>query len=1224
MPWGLRLTRRKPDPISQPPEAEGQPERLVRGESVSTPAELAPPTPPQSPPPSGPRIVSAQPPGVNLNSLRQRILDLYGQRASRDEFSAQAVDLISRTLNVNAAALLAYEQRRDRLVLVGSKGLTPEAEQVLGSGTSGPGWDIPARGLVSRKISVIEAAQQNPFVPRPLVDLSPRRLTIATLPFFHGYAPSGVLVLFANKPRAFSDVQLQSVAQALKVVALAFAELPLGITAEYSTGPDHPTEHTSEPETRGTGVLDRQRAADAEEVARLRKAFDDALWQHAKELAETRRAAAESLQAERDRFAAFGATVAELEDERDRLAAQLATARKETSSLADVRTTLESQKAEAARLHGALATATARAEETTLRLKELEQAHADLGRRHEAAVRRHAEEGEANALERDRSSGTITALRERLERLEAEHAALRTAANELREAHERAQRQLETTSAEAARIQGEIQIASSDRAQVEARYANLQASHAALETRASEAERARSGLQQQLDERTKVLRQAIESLRGELAQALGQREELQRAVDQLQGEVHAAASRTAQAATRSTVLESELASLRREHDTALAKAREERQRLEAELRVWREQEPAWSDQMAQAAARMEASEAERIRLEREIASLQAEQQQAGDASHRRLRELEESGKRWRDQYAQLEARHSAVESAHAAVLTERNQLTTLCTALRAEQQRTLAERDEIAAAKERQIADLQAELCEAMALCEQANGEKSSYAQRLGQEREALTVAHRQLEERCSTQTGQLRRLEQELATSRAQQDALRVEAEQSRARYDTEMAALHGRLTATAEELDALRRDREAALAGGSATAELNALLQTDVNRLRAELERSTATLAAHRAEVAETEERQRVQVEALRNEIASSQQGMSERDQRLDALRGQLAEMTAGLDHERALHRDEATRLARQWEEERAGWMNRSEDLERQLERARKEHRALVEALAADEGQPALEIERCVIPGSDSADALPDEAFPIEPANPGASPSSVAVVDGELRARMCTALAEGGYEVVACEPTEAAVDELATRRLGGIAINVMAGPDGWGLVRKLRDQPSTRSVPMLLYAKNAENSGFCFGPTDCIVWPSEPQSLLDALARLAPRAKRILAMSTDIDVVGAVRDQLTGAGLSAAVMLDGKQALDLLPSVRPDAVVLHLSASCVDVFRTIAGLRSNGNATLPVLFLIDREPSTRDSSFLSGGVRTLANKGTFGPAGIAEAVGRLNLATP
>ena len=88
------------------------------------------------------------------------------------------------------------------------------------------GWDIPLRSLRNRRINVIEAAHENPFIPKPLVAISPRRLTIATMPFFHASTPIGVVVFFSPTPRGFADGLLKALSQSLRVCALALSELP--------------------------------------------------------------------------------------------------------------------------------------------------------------------------------------------------------------------------------------------------------------------------------------------------------------------------------------------------------------------------------------------------------------------------------------------------------------------------------------------------------------------------------------------------------------------------------------------------------------------------------------------------------------------------------------------------------------------------------------------------------------------------------------------------------------------------------------------------------------------------------------------------------------------------------------------------------------------------------------------------------------------------------------
>ena len=121
---------------------------------------------------------STSPPSsaVRLAGLGNRLLELYARRLPRAEFAGEITRLLAEALRVKAVAILGYEPHADRLRLLADAGLSAEARVALGSGADCP-WDLPLRGLHNRRISVIAAAQENPFVPRALVKISPRALT---------------------------------------------------------------------------------------------------------------------------------------------------------------------------------------------------------------------------------------------------------------------------------------------------------------------------------------------------------------------------------------------------------------------------------------------------------------------------------------------------------------------------------------------------------------------------------------------------------------------------------------------------------------------------------------------------------------------------------------------------------------------------------------------------------------------------------------------------------------------------------------------------------------------------------------------------------------------------------------------------------------------------------------------------------------------------------------
>src|SRR5262245_3530567 len=178
------------------------------------------------PPPATMRADQLRSAAPGLSSLRDGLQQLYSLRPSRDAFAEEAVKLLAKGAGVKAAALLGYEQRGGKMRLLAHVGLEAEAAQILSGDNMVSGWDIPLRSLSNRRINVIEAAHENPFVPKALVAISPRRLTIAALPFFHASAPIGVVVFFSPTPRGFADGLLKALSQSLRICALALSELP--------------------------------------------------------------------------------------------------------------------------------------------------------------------------------------------------------------------------------------------------------------------------------------------------------------------------------------------------------------------------------------------------------------------------------------------------------------------------------------------------------------------------------------------------------------------------------------------------------------------------------------------------------------------------------------------------------------------------------------------------------------------------------------------------------------------------------------------------------------------------------------------------------------------------------------------------------------------------------------------------------------------------------------
>jgi hypothetical protein len=83
---------------------------------------------------------------------------------------------------------------------------------------------------------------------------------------------------------------------------------------------------------------------------------------------------------------------------------------------------------------------------------------------------------------------------------------------------------------------------------------------------------------------------------------------------------------------------------------------------------------------------------------------------------------------------------------------------------------------------------------------------------------------------------------------------------------------------------------------------------------------------------------------------------------------------------------------------------------------------------------------------------------------------------------------------------------------------------------------------------------------------------------------------------------EQTCAANVSTAVVSQAAKIADLLPTVRPDAVILHVSSASACAFAAIAAMRSHDpHHHLPLLCLLDTTPAADEAPFFDDGVRQL-----------------------
>ncbi len=995
-----------------------------------------------------PPVVPPGPRASATSELRNDLQRVYSHRPSREQFAEEAIKLIAKRSGINAAALMGYEQRNSRVYLLATTGLEPDAIEILRGDSTTLNWDIPLRSVRNRRINVIEAAHENPFVPKALAAVSPRRLTIAALPLYQANVPVGVVILFSPTPRGFADALLKTLSQALRICALALSELrPASVRADLKSDDDA----TAQPN------LLRGLAALKAELARLTEALEEAERQRAAEAAE-RITAQSFLKAAQERSAELERQLAELREEHSRIPQLEERIAHLTAQLHSAGEATDAAQALVKQLQAALAESEKRADQGAGAIEDLTAARDEL---------------------QTRLTGALDVTRERTEAVTA-----------------------------------------------------LQNRVADLTTRAAKAEE---------------LQAALATAEGSLAETNGEltrvRETLQAANDEW--------------AKAETAL--------REARSALEVTQAERESLAAQLsettaRV--EQFTAEQPVLAELSEKLRTAEVERARLERQVEELDSTLVAKNEIARR------------------LEARIEEQDQLSTRLIAERGDLQTRIEKLTAGEQTLEQERQASITAAQQRVTEVEAQLSELSAALKSTRTKAG----------EGIDSARREAEEALAT-------LRHELEKTSRERDALRETLAcaqkdgNSLQRSVADMSAERTRLEAA---LDELTTERAALMAEIDAAAAKT----TELHHLHEEAVARIATLESELRAVRDD------QLADVATRLTAAEQARQAAESALQAEQESHTAEVVNLGDQLTTLAEENERLTRAIEEK---------DL---LLQSAEQGLTTLDLAGADGDteESMLTIDRSCAPEYDrSADVEVEADYAEEVAN-----DEIVLFDGdEIGADAARQLAEFGHRVTALLPEPETVGQLAERPVSCAVIN-LAIPSSWPTLRRLRNGSGSPRVPLVAYALAANApKGFWLGPVDFAILPADQCDLPTLLSRMVPRVKRVLAMSNDIDVMSDVRTQLAEARISTAVVLDGRQALDLVPTIRPEAAVLHLSPSCVDVFRAIAGLRTAEiSRDIPILFLLDSEAQPREEAFLTAGVRMLSGRGSLEPSELVDSL--------
>jgi CheY-like chemotaxis protein len=117
----------------------------------------------------------------------------------------------------------------------------------------------------------------------------------------------------------------------------------------------------------------------------------------------------------------------------------------------------------------------------------------------------------------------------------------------------------------------------------------------------------------------------------------------------------------------------------------------------------------------------------------------------------------------------------------------------------------------------------------------------------------------------------------------------------------------------------------------------------------------------------------------------------------------------------------------------------------------------------------------------------------------------------------------------------------------------------------------------------------GFVAGMVDFFPHPFEPDGCASRLLGRSGGLQRLLAVSEDVDAMTGIREVLGRVRCSAATAFDGRQAMDLVPMIKPEVVLVDLSLPRGEALRVVSRICTDPKTASIGIALFWTQPITQ-----------------------------------
>ncbi|MFH1523519.1 MAG: GAF domain-containing protein [Chloroflexota bacterium] len=201
-------------------------------------------------------------------------------------------------------------------------------------------------------------------------------------------------------------------------------------------------------------------------------------------------------------------------------------------------------------------------------------------------------------------------------------------------------------------------------------------------------------------------------------------------------------------------------------------------------------------------------------------------------------------------------------------------------------------------------------------------------------------------------------------------------------------------------------------------------------------------------------------------------------------------------------------------------------------------------------------------------------------------------------------------GYEVVALADPTKAVERAQQLKPHAITLDIMMpGRDGWAILTELKNNPSTRNIPVIICSILEENDkGYAFGASDYLVKPILQEDLLNALGRINGNSRDVLVIDDNAKDLQLVDKMLQQGKYRPILAQSGTKGWEILSKKSPHAIILDLFMPEMDGFTILEKLRSTPKLSdIPVIVVTGADLTVQQKKQLKSHSQSLFQKSSL-----------------